>query len=101
MRTFREYALDQDFDAIKRMVFNVLDPQQNTIDPESKSVLTRPLSEFKGRDKLLTSPGLADIINRSKNREAIVTAIQNQTTTIGNLLSLLSQTPEQEPKYLG
>lgn len=99
MRTFREYAADQDFDAIKTMVFNVLDPQQNTLDPDSKSVLTRPLSDFKNADKILTTPSLADIINRRDNRGAIEAAVRNPSTTIGNLLSLLSQQPE--PKYLG
>ena len=100
MQGFREFM--QNYEDIKKLVFDVLDPQRNTIDPDSKSILSRQLSEFKLRDKLLTAPSLADIINRSDNRGAIEAAVKNSTTTIGNLLALLSQEAEyKEPKYLG
>lgn len=99
MKTFREFAQDKDLEAIKSIVLNVLDPDGDSISDE-KSVLTRPLSDFKHKHQLLTAPFLVDIINRRKNRGAIVQAIQNNNTTIGNLLSLLAA-PDEEPENLG
>jgi hypothetical protein len=98
MKTFREFAQDKDFEAVKSIVLDILDPDGDSIANE-KSILTRPLSDFKHKHQLLTAPSLADIINRRRNRGAIVQAIQNNNTTIGNLLSLL--TTHEEPENLG
>ena len=88
MRTFSEFVQEKSFDSIKIMVFNILDPDHN-LDWESSSVLTQPLSDFKTKEKLLSSPGLRDMINDHDNKGAILQAIQNDTTTIGNLLALM------------
>lgn len=90
MKTFREFVDNKDYNSIKLMVCNVLDPQGDTIDVNSDSLLTRPLSEFKNRNKLLSDAGLSDIINHLKNREAVVKAINDDSTTIGNLLGMLN-----------
>ena len=91
MRTFSEYAKQRTYEDMKLMILDILDPQRNTIDQDSKSILNNQLSDFKLRNKLLTSPALMDTINNRENRGAILQSIQNDTTTIGNLLSLLSQ----------
>lgn len=91
MRTFREYVDSQDYNDIKLIMLNILDPQSDTVDPESKSIVTRPLSDFKRRNKLLTDPSLSAIIRRRANRGAILQAIKNDGTTIGNLLAMLTE----------
>lgn len=88
---FKEYAGDTDYEAVKRIVFDILDPQDNTIDDESTSILSRPLSDFKNRDDLLTFPNILDIINSRDNREAIVAAAKNPATTVGNFITLLTK----------
>jgi len=96
MKTFREFVADQDFAAIKKIVLDIQDPQDNTIDDDSTSILSRPLSDFKLRKNLLSAPNLTDIINDKANRGAIVAAIKNPSTTIGNLLQLLTAHDEEE-----
>lgn len=98
MKCFREYATYED---TKKMVLDVLDPQRETIDADSTSVLSRPLSDFKHRADILNTPGLSDIINKSENRGAIVHALKNRNTTVGNLISLLAQGQYKEPEHLG
>lgn len=96
VRTFREYLEDQDYDTIKSIVLNILDPQ---IKSDSKSILNLPLADFETREKILTDPSLDRIIKTRQNRGAIEAAVRNDSTTIGNLISLLTQ--DKEPKYLG
>lgn len=88
MKTFFEFMSYKD---VKLMIINVLDPEGITLDPEDKNLLSRNISEFKNKENLLTDPALSDIINQSNNREAIVTAIDSDDTTIGNLVSLITE----------
>ncbi len=89
MQTFREFANDKDAEAIKYIILSIIDPN-DAMDDSSKSVLTRPLSDFKDRDALLTDTAMTDIINRRKNRGAIIAAINSNNTTIGNLVAMLT-----------
>lgn len=101
MRTFREFVQEKSYDDIKLMVLNVLDPERN-LNIDSQNILNQPLSDFKLSNKLLTTPNIIDMINSRNNRGAILQAIKNDTTTIGNLVSMLAhESSEEEPKYLG
>jgi hypothetical protein len=74
MKTFREFAQDKDFEAVKSIVLDILDPDGDSIANE-KSILTRPLSDFKHKHQLLTAPSLADIINRQRSSLCVHTRL--------------------------
>lgn len=85
---FKEYL---QFEDIKIILFDILDPKGEILDSDNPDLLNNSLSDFKNSDKLLKDPALSDIINKSDNRESILTAIKKPSTTIGNLLSMLHQ----------
>jgi len=102
MKTFREFANDKDVNAIKYIIISILDTQQDTIDPKSHTIMSRPLADFKNKENLLTDPAMLTIINQRKNRGAITAAINANGTTIGNLIAMLSDgDKEKEPEFLG
>jgi hypothetical protein len=96
MITFREFVQNRD---VKTVLFDILDPE-DAMDKEDKSFLTDTLKGFNNRHKLLTDPSFNEMIRDRDNRGAIIQAIQNDSTTVGQLLALLTQQPES-PKYLG
>lgn len=88
VKRFLEFLNDKNFNQVKTIVLDILDPEQSLND--DSDILTHELSDFKNRDNLLTDPALKSIIDRSDNQEAIYAAVANNSTTIGNLLALLN-----------
>ncbi len=69
-------------------MLDILDPK--SVLKRDADVLTYQLSDFSTKNALLTDPALKSIIDDSGNAESIYAAVNNNTTTIGNLLSLLT-----------
>ena len=82
MRTFLEYM---DFEDVKNLVFHILDPEE-----EMEDLIDMELGNFKNRDKLSDNPELSDLIASSENRGAVLSALKDDSTTVGVLLSLLT-----------
>lgn len=91
MKKFWEFIEDKNILDIKTIILDILDPNGDILNQEDAGLMTHTLDEFKNRNKLLTDPALLDIIDSSESRESVYTAINNPSTTIGNLIAMLNK----------
>lgn len=84
---FVQFVENKDYSELKKLVIKLLDVH---LDPDSESLMSRGLGEFTDRRKILIDPILGNIIAKHPKRGAILSALNSDTATVGNLLNLMT-----------
>jgi hypothetical protein len=86
MDSFREFVQNQNISM--DLVYNAFG-----LEPGDKSSLSIPISGVpisNPKRKLLSQPEVRDILTKSRNRGAVLRALDNKNTTVGNIVSMLN-----------